>query len=85
MHQGPGYATGTQKIAVAMHAQVLDDSYRKALALPVDCCATSFNLAAFDILPDVHELLMSDAPRIAARLHKLNVYGPGGFFKAHKV
>ena len=28
---------------------------------------------------------MPDAPRIHARLHKLNVYEPGGFFKEHKV
>lgn len=72
-------------IPLCFRVQVLDDSYRKALALPVDRFATSFSLGEHTIMPVVQELLMPDAPSIAARLHKLNVYGPGGFFKTHKV
>lgn len=66
-------------------AQVLDDSCRKALPLPIDRFAVNFSLAEHDIMPVVQELLMPDAPSTAARLHKLNVYGPGGFFKMHQV
>lgn len=65
--------------------QVLDDGYRKALALPLDRFATTFDLAADNTLRDVQALLMPDAARISARLHKLNVYGPGGFLKSHRV
>lgn len=36
-------------------SQVLDDSYRKALALPVDRFATSFNLAAHSSILPVRE------------------------------
>ena len=67
------------------HRQVLDDSYRRALALPVNRFASTFDLSAHHILHDVHAMLMPDAQSVRSRLHKLNVYGPGGFFKAHKV
>ena len=65
--------------------QVVDESYRKALALSTASFATSFNLAEHSILGDVRDLLMPLAPRIYARLRKLNVYEPGGFFREHKV
>ena len=65
--------------------QVVEESYRKALALPTTRFATSFNVAEHSILGDVRDLLMPLAPRIYARLHKLNVYEPGGFFREHKV
>jgi hypothetical protein len=65
--------------------QADDDSYRKAVALPTGRFAPSFNLAEHRIMADVRRLLMPDAKRSYARLHKLNVYGPCGFFKEHKV
>lgn len=36
-----------------LHLQVLDASYRKALALPIERCDTSFDPAAHSILKDV--------------------------------
>ena len=36
------------------YRQVLDDSYRRALALPVDRFASTFDLSAHHILHDVH-------------------------------
>ena len=64
---------------------MLDDSYRRALALPTDRFSTSFDLSAHYIIWDVRSLLRPDAHSIRAHLHKLNVYGPGGFFKTHQV
>lgn len=55
------------------------------MALPINRFATTSNLAAHRILPDVQTLLKPKVPCIAAHRHKLNMYGPGGFFKAHKA
>jgi hypothetical protein len=77
--------TADGRHAVLSALQVVDDDYRKALALPTDRFATNFNLAEHGMLAEIKDLLMPDAPQIHARLHKLNVYEPGGFFKEHKV
>jgi hypothetical protein len=65
---------------------VLDETYRKAMVLPAERFATNFDLAEYNILADVKELLMPEiALRIRARRDKLNVYGPEAFFDVHQV
>ncbi|EJD46053.1 hypothetical protein AURDEDRAFT_103079, partial [Auricularia subglabra TFB-10046 SS5] len=66
---------------------VLDESYRKAGKLDNKDFAINIDLARSGLLQAVHDALFSweASPRnIQAELYKLNVYGPGSFFKAHK-
>jgi hypothetical protein len=56
---------------------VLDPSYRKALALGNDKFFTNFDLAAQDILATVKTVMMPDATSIRAELYKLNIYRLG--------
>ncbi|TMW59805.1 hypothetical protein Poli38472_004874 [Pythium oligandrum] len=45
---------------------------------------TSLSLAELSILNEIQRMLTPDIQDVRARLYKLNVYGPGGFFKAHR-
>ena len=63
--------------------EVTDPSYRKALKLEPTQFTTSFLLAGTPILSEVRQLLIPQVQNIRAELYKLNVYGPGGHFKAH--
>ncbi|KDQ10393.1 hypothetical protein BOTBODRAFT_115887 [Botryobasidium botryosum FD-172 SS1] len=64
---------------------VLDESYRKAGKLDADHFA--WNFQATDLVDRIKKALfaLDLKPReIRAELYKLNVYGPGSFFKSHK-
>ncbi|KDQ10392.1 hypothetical protein BOTBODRAFT_115948 [Botryobasidium botryosum FD-172 SS1] len=64
---------------------VLDETYRKAGKLDADHFA--WNFQAFGLVDHIKKVLfaMDSKPReIRAELYKLNVYGPGSFFKSHK-
>ncbi|KAG1718203.1 hypothetical protein EDB19DRAFT_1800771 [Suillus lakei] len=66
---------------------VLDESYRKAGKLNVVNFATKFNLERSGLMDTIRvELLQGHnyTKPINAELYKLNVYGKGSFFKAHK-
>ncbi|KAJ8480820.1 hypothetical protein ONZ51_g6410 [Trametes cubensis] len=67
---------------------VYDETYRKAGKLDrTDFALANFSPDAVGILDEVrNELLiegLEKSERIHAELYKLNVYGPGSFFKAH--
>ncbi|KAI9328176.1 hypothetical protein BDR26DRAFT_874477 [Obelidium mucronatum] len=63
---------------------VLDNNYRKALKLDASCLVTNFDVYNSGIVETIQKsLLLDDACNARAVLHKLNVYGPEGFFKAH--
>ncbi|KZT24052.1 hypothetical protein NEOLEDRAFT_1095043 [Neolentinus lepideus HHB14362 ss-1] len=67
---------------------VLDESYRKAGKLDTaDFAANFYPLNCEDLVCVLREHLLEghDTNRsIKAELYKLNIYGPGSFFKAHK-
>ncbi|KAF7296823.1 Fe2OG dioxygenase domain-containing protein [Mycena indigotica] len=71
-------------------ADVLDERYRKAGKLDVDKFAARLDVAASGILEAVTPYLLDgrDADEqdavLVAEMYKLNVYGPGSFFKDHK-
>ncbi|KAI8612013.1 hypothetical protein BC830DRAFT_1049391, partial [Chytriomyces sp. MP71] len=63
---------------------VFDDSYRKALKLDAARISSTFDINNAGILDQIKRTLLSRSTDfVRAELHKLNVYGPGGFFKAH--
>ncbi|KAH9886978.1 hypothetical protein C8Q73DRAFT_657428 [Cubamyces lactineus] len=67
---------------------VYDETYRKAGKLDrTDFALVDFSPDAVGLLDEVrNELLiegLAQSARIRAELYKLNVYGPGSFFKAH--
>lgn len=64
--------------------EVVDETYRKALKLDTSVFATSFQISGTVIPNMVHKLLVPEASSIRLELYKLNIYGKGGFFKAHK-
>lgn len=61
-------------IAACHGVQVLDESYRSALALSNMEFFTSFALAQHDILPEIARLTNTDGANLTAELYKLNVY-----------
>ena len=63
----------------------MENGRTQALMLHADCFASTFDLHAHHILQDVHTLLVPDAQSIRARLHQLNVYGPGPRVVVDKV
>ncbi|KAI0077134.1 hypothetical protein K474DRAFT_1707573 [Panus rudis PR-1116 ss-1] len=66
---------------------VLDESYRKAVKLDTKYFATKFDITSSGLLGIIKGDLLAqgNAGRdVRAELYKLNVYAPGGFFKAHK-
>ncbi|KAJ3516482.1 hypothetical protein NLJ89_g1087 [Agrocybe chaxingu] len=65
---------------------VLDESYRKARKMDATMFASHFSPLQLGIINSIvgslfHE--QREATEIRAELYKLNVYGPGAFFKAH--
>ncbi|KAK8845327.1 hypothetical protein IAR55_006040 [Kwoniella newhampshirensis] len=63
---------------------VYDDAYRQARELKPPHFALTYDLlSASAFLPLLAEKLDYEV-RLEARVNKLNAYGPGGFFKAHK-
>ncbi|KDQ18308.1 hypothetical protein BOTBODRAFT_171175 [Botryobasidium botryosum FD-172 SS1] len=65
---------------------ILDETYRKAGKMDVDCFALNFNPTSTGLLDRVRDDLLGLEPgmrNIRAELYKLNVYGPGSFFKSH--
>ncbi|MCJ1464001.1 hypothetical protein MMC07_002611 [Pseudocyphellaria aurata] len=66
-----------------MASQVMDKTYRKALALDPSKFITDLVLSQHNILADVHKLSCPQAAHLTAKLYKLNIHGPGDFFKAH--
>ncbi|EMD36269.1 hypothetical protein CERSUDRAFT_137906 [Gelatoporia subvermispora B] len=65
---------------------VYDESYRRAGKLDSSYFAVKFDPHSCGLLDAIRgDLLEGDKERpIRAELYKLNVYGPGSFFKAHK-
>ncbi|KAJ7141762.1 hypothetical protein C8R43DRAFT_954723 [Mycena crocata] len=68
---------------------ILDESYRKAGKMDLDHFAARLDVVASGILdvisPDILQGQDQDADKVVrAEMYKLNVYGPGSFFKAHK-
>ncbi|KAJ8079344.1 hypothetical protein PM082_021847 [Marasmius tenuissimus] len=68
---------------------VLDESYRKARKMDTEKFSSKFSLEASHILPTVLPRLLvgfgkNDGREVEAELYKLNIYGEGGFFRAHK-
>ena len=63
--------------------QVTDKSYRDAVKLEPDQFTTSFQLCDTPILGEIQMLMVPDVRTIQAELYKLNIYAPGGHFKAH--
>eukprot|EP01087_Luapelamoeba_hula_P007830 TRINITY_DN1922_c0_g1_i2.p1 TRINITY_DN1922_c0_g1~~TRINITY_DN1922_c0_g1_i2.p1 ORF type:complete len:713 (+),score=127.49 TRINITY_DN1922_c0_g1_i2:1-2139(+) len=63
--------------------EVHDKSYRDAWVLDTE----RFTVAGFDpsddILHDIHTVMVPHAPAIYSELYRVNIYGPGGHFKAH--
>ncbi|TEB32368.1 hypothetical protein FA13DRAFT_1731566 [Coprinellus micaceus] len=65
---------------------ILDESYRKAWKMDASQFSSQFDVSKSGILDIVHDQLLRYAKstkNIEAHLYKLNVYGPGSFFKAH--
>ncbi|KAF7310337.1 Fe2OG dioxygenase domain-containing protein [Mycena indigotica] len=65
---------------------VLDEGYRKAGKLDCGNFAASLDIGTLNILDEIMPDLLEgrDDAVIRAELYKLNVYGPGSFFKSHK-
>lgn len=66
---------------------VLDETYRKAGKLDNENFAVNLDIVGSGLLDAVNDGLFGwqeDARFIRAELYKLNVYGPGSFFKAHR-
>lgn len=62
---------------------MLDPSYRNALQIKAGSFGLSAVLPTPQMLHDISTLMQPAAPQIFAQLHKVNVYSPGGMFKAH--
>ncbi|KAI0789713.1 hypothetical protein C8Q75DRAFT_149016 [Abortiporus biennis] len=64
---------------------VLDETYRKAGKMDSDNFLISFSPYESRIIRIIqNELLDDEDADVRAELYKLNVYGPGSFFKTHK-
>ncbi|KAF4567365.1 hypothetical protein EYR40_006364 [Pleurotus pulmonarius] len=63
---------------------VFDETYRKAGKLDVDCFAMNIDLARLELVEEISSRLLAQERPFKAELYKLNVYGSGSFFKAHK-
>ncbi|KAJ3503549.1 hypothetical protein NLJ89_g8381 [Agrocybe chaxingu] len=65
---------------------ILDESYRKAGKMDAAAFATHFSPLQLGVVDSIGDSLFQgrrDSKQIRAELYKLNVYGPGAFFKAH--
>ncbi|KAF5309022.1 hypothetical protein D9619_013601 [Psilocybe cf. subviscida] len=68
------------------HEDVLDEEYRKAGKMDSSNFSAQFSIYTSGILDTVVSSLLKEnhqANDIRAELYKLNVYGPGSFFKPH--
>ncbi|KAF8167057.1 hypothetical protein K438DRAFT_2064776 [Mycena galopus ATCC 62051] len=68
-------------------ADVFDESYRKAGKMDLGKFAACFDVSGLleTISPDIMQGQNTDEDKfLKAEMYKLNVYGPGSFFKAHK-
>ncbi|KAF8657101.1 hypothetical protein AX16_002288 [Volvariella volvacea WC 439] len=64
---------------------VYDETYRKARQMNTDYFSTKFDPFSTGIIDTVKQQLRGDREEtIRAELYKLNVYGRGSFFKAHR-
>ncbi|KAJ7596076.1 hypothetical protein C8J56DRAFT_1012248 [Mycena floridula] len=63
---------------------VMDESYRKAGKLDSSQFSLPFDLHKSGIMDRVVATLLQDGKSLRTELYKLNVYGKGSFFKAHK-
>ncbi|KAI0684519.1 hypothetical protein BC835DRAFT_1553058 [Cytidiella melzeri] len=67
---------------------VLDETYRSAGKLDVTHFSTLFDPAQSGVIGAIQDVLLEGYERthtaLSYKLYKLNVYGPGQFFKAHK-
>ncbi|KAF7300600.1 Fe2OG dioxygenase domain-containing protein [Mycena chlorophos] len=68
---------------------VLDENYRKAGKLDCANFASSLDIASLQVIDAISPDLLdgrddADKKIIRPELYKLNVYGPGSFFKSHK-
>ena len=61
---------------------VVDKNYRNAFKLEPDNFFTSFHVCSTPILQEIQSIV-STVVGLRAELYKLNIYAPGGFFKAH--
>ncbi|KAF7291184.1 Fe2OG dioxygenase domain-containing protein [Mycena indigotica] len=74
----------------AENGDVLDETYRKAGKMDVKNFAARLDLASTGILDAIAPDLLigyeadEDESVLRAEMYKLNVYGPGSFFKAHQ-
>ncbi|RXW16196.1 hypothetical protein EST38_g9656 [Candolleomyces aberdarensis] len=65
---------------------VFNESYRKAWKLETAQFSAQFDLARSGIMETVHDQLLhyeKNTMELEPQLYKLNVYGPGSFFKPH--
>ncbi|KAI9453174.1 hypothetical protein HD554DRAFT_2179589 [Boletus coccyginus] len=64
---------------------VLDESYRKAGKMDLTSFSTLFDPRSLRIYEDIFNVLLTQSfATMDIELYKLNVYGKGDFFKAHK-
>ncbi|KAK7046439.1 Fe2OG dioxygenase domain-containing protein [Favolaschia claudopus] len=83
-------AAACQKATFGVNqADVLDETYRKAGKMDLDKFATRLDVLSSGILSAIkQDILQGQAAGsdkvLVPELYKLNVYGPGAFFKAHK-
>ncbi|KAJ2925957.1 hypothetical protein H1R20_g11148, partial [Candolleomyces eurysporus] len=65
---------------------VFDESYRKAWKMDSSQFAPQFDVIHSGVMDIIHEQLLhyeKGGVKLDPRLYKLNVYGPGSFFKPH--
>ncbi|KAK7046409.1 Fe2OG dioxygenase domain-containing protein [Favolaschia claudopus] len=71
-------------------ADVLDETYRKAGKMDLDKFASRFDVFSSGLLAAIKQDIIqgqdmnAEDKIVVPELYKLNVYGPGSFFKAHK-
>ena len=61
---------------------VVDKNYRNAFKLEPDHFFTNFQISSIPILQEIQSIVPT-VVGLKAELYKLNIYGRGGFFKAH--
>ncbi|ORY40265.1 hypothetical protein BCR33DRAFT_373634 [Rhizoclosmatium globosum] len=62
---------------------VVDNTYRKAWKIDGSNISTTFDVYGSGIVEQIQKTLLASGAGVRAELHKLNVYGPEGFFKSH--
>ncbi|KAK6984888.1 Fe2OG dioxygenase domain-containing protein [Favolaschia claudopus] len=83
-------AAACQKATFGLNQEdVLDETYRKAGKMDLDKFATRLDVLSSGLLAAIRPTIMqgqaeADNKTLIAELYKLNVYGPGSFFKAHQ-